>query len=943
MKKYIIIVLVLFLIVSTKDATAGDGGYITVVNSTPYNWERTLYNSDGENGHWTFPERIKAGTSVNVYVEFDYGNTFREVRYRISGAKYDDYIHIYLKTKKYGKTINVLYKLDAQNVKSDKRYDLGFEHDGIVSLIIVGDHSNFLCNSAEWAMDWMHRFLPWIGDIPLHQLVITGSHDAGMGLVGHTTLFVDDCAVRTQNHLIGKQLQYGTRYFDIRPLLRDGQYNTGHYSKVGDTHIGGDGQSIKSIIDDINNFTAGSRKELIILDVSHDLNIETDESFTHDEWDALIDQLSGINFLYDGPRYDPKNLTLNDLIKETSQVMILVDGSHLPAVFLPAGFIPSYVFDIYTDFANTNDFGTMKHDQFQKMQNHSWDNYFLLSWILTQSLWQQGNCSANIVGASSIVDLGKFANQNLPGSLFNKTSFLKYPNIILIDAIDDNNSALMAMAINYRNMLDLQSARVPPLIPDHTFYHPVAQSLPLKSTITENFPQLPYSKKELFYNYEQKDLCFQVNDNENKIQIFTGFMTSGYFSKLYNGLIDIDMDQNSDGKSYLSFCTSYKGHLTVGWHVEQKTLPHLGLATVAPTNFPYEQFNHAMYTKVDSKYLRGAYEQVENSDTLLCFVYDTQIIRARISTDLSSFYIKDTKDFSTEDYLNIYPKIRQVLSYKQDGETRLLFVVKSFIPDNNPSGFSYKNNLYIYQYLPKTNELQKIYDFGNKRDVFLIEGAIDKIFNKSENEGNTHISHRFQAFVFGNKKVPHTKSYMSYIYTFGVRPGETILMNQPLSIYFLDPPSNIFFIGEGEKNIPLNASYKYVPNANGGTDRETWLWYATNRKALTAQIFKGADMDDGVMKGSFIRRNIDDINWNIYPNPTTNGSKFVVEYEITKPSTVNLELYSIQGVLIKQMKVQQKYVGDYEFEICISGLSHGTYLLVIRINDYADSKIVYIN
>ena len=111
MKKVIIVILVLFVVASAEEVMAGDGGHLTIVNATPYDWQRTVYDSDDDNSSWKFPSLIKAGTSTNVYVEFDFfGHTTREVRYKILGVKDDD-IHIYLKTKKYGETINVLYKL----------------------------------------------------------------------------------------------------------------------------------------------------------------------------------------------------------------------------------------------------------------------------------------------------------------------------------------------------------------------------------------------------------------------------------------------------------------------------------------------------------------------------------------------------------------------------------------------------------------------------------------------------------------------------------------------------------------------------------------------------------------------------------------------------------------------------------------------------------------
>ncbi len=49
----------------------GQGGYIALVNGTPYDWTRTDQHS--YQMHWDFPERVRAGTTENVYVEWDQG------------------------------------------------------------------------------------------------------------------------------------------------------------------------------------------------------------------------------------------------------------------------------------------------------------------------------------------------------------------------------------------------------------------------------------------------------------------------------------------------------------------------------------------------------------------------------------------------------------------------------------------------------------------------------------------------------------------------------------------------------------------------------------------------------------------------------------------------------------------------------------------------------
>ena len=117
-----------------------------------------------------------------------------------------------------------------------------------------------------------------------------GSHDAGMSTLTSGTAMGTRANVITQTQSIGGQLNAGSRYFDIRPVISAGQYVTGHYGRIEQLGVvtwqGGNGQSIDSIISEINAFTA-CNQELIILRLSHDLNTDVGNegyrSFTQHE------------------------------------------------------------------------------------------------------------------------------------------------------------------------------------------------------------------------------------------------------------------------------------------------------------------------------------------------------------------------------------------------------------------------------------------------------------------------------------------------------------------------------------------------------------------------------------------------------------------------------------------------------------------------------------
>lgn len=149
----------------------------------------------------------------------------------------------------------------------------------------------------------MHQSLRTRGDRPLSQICIPGTHDAAMGGLTCAHQLLEDIVARftpTQSQSIDRQLELGSRYLDIRPEMSHRAGWTGH----NDSTFGALGQSMQSIINAVNAFTA-KHQELIILNLSH--ATQTDDNFiplNQGEWNQLLKQLSKLNNRSAGP-YSP--------------------------------------------------------------------------------------------------------------------------------------------------------------------------------------------------------------------------------------------------------------------------------------------------------------------------------------------------------------------------------------------------------------------------------------------------------------------------------------------------------------------------------------------------------------------------------------------------------------------------------------------------------------
>ncbi|MEZ4779161.1 MAG: hypothetical protein R2786_07225 [Flavobacteriaceae bacterium] len=296
---------------------------------------------------------------------------------------------------------------------------------------------------------WMQDNISSLGDKKLSEICIPGSHDSGMykRTVGGKGGI--DCNTLTQTYPIAGQLQYGARYFDIRPgIASGGFFYTGHYSETLGVWVGANGQSIADIITDINTFTESSN-ELIILNLSHAINTNDGyRDLNQDEWYNLFSTLTAINHLFISQGGDLTSYSLNQFIGGNKPAVVIIvqpKGSISLGDYANNGFyLYDESFNVINKYSDTDNFDDMKHDQIKKMEKYA-GSYFLLSWTLTQGIVEAAKCYDT--PGLSIIDLANVAAANLSDLLKHVTANVK-PNILYLDNIGNCDLVGTVMEIN---------------------------------------------------------------------------------------------------------------------------------------------------------------------------------------------------------------------------------------------------------------------------------------------------------------------------------------------------------------------------------------------------------------------------------------------------------------------------------------------------------------
>jgi hypothetical protein len=317
----------------------------------------------------------------------------------------------------------------------------------------------------------------------LKEIMMPGSHDAGMGECRDCTIKGKPGNTQTQDLKIGQQLLAGSRYFDLRPIAcatgSAVSYRTGHFGEVPALGWQGCyGQSMDSICADIVEFCNGSErsKELIILKFSHYLHSK--DGTIDGGWnDAqkiafgsyLNDKIGDVMLRYSGtPRVGM--LTYEQLMglsrsSQKPKVMVVFDDINQNVRNTGAGifryadfpydksdpsFISPYVdLCVFDDYSNTDKVDHMIDEQKKLMldpANHGGD-MFLLSWTLTlQYVWYNPVQDVKTI-VNDISDLALKADQRLTPSLESwmakgEITAATLPNVLYVDYLSSQQADL---------------------------------------------------------------------------------------------------------------------------------------------------------------------------------------------------------------------------------------------------------------------------------------------------------------------------------------------------------------------------------------------------------------------------------------------------------------------------------------------------------------------
>jgi hypothetical protein len=399
-----------------------------------------------------------------------------EVVYQLDGTDKTFEIFYHAKGGDTDATINVQMNFSTLGNDYGSKIPLTWEGDngapgGYATPFILAssdtDLSTATIISNSLPQSWMANTYDRISCLQLREFAMPGTHDSGMSEFHEGQGLAIAGNTKTQIQNIAGQLEYGARWFDIRPVSYSGNWETGHYGFTGGDWRGGNGQTFASVIEQVNAFTA-SNAELIILSLSHgvardDFHDHESEDGTHltqDDWNEIMTILLQINHRVTGedPSTDLTQLPLSHFIENGPAVIIYIednvygdDESPGPVVdvsaFVAEGIFSKEQFPVINNYANSDDIDSIMEDQLNKMvqdRTSPQSEMFLLSWTWTiQNIGDALNFEG-IIGNAQIL------NAQLPQNLWNNTNSNRYPNMITVDAYPTNmDITALAVAINY--------------------------------------------------------------------------------------------------------------------------------------------------------------------------------------------------------------------------------------------------------------------------------------------------------------------------------------------------------------------------------------------------------------------------------------------------------------------------------------------------------------
>lgn len=433
--------------------------HITLVNATPYRWRRG-YNHTHQVITWSrWPEYINPGESFqiraavgNVWIP---ANSAAEVAYHLEGTtKPMSFMVKYLSGVPHQTSIEYLEEFKTIADDKGSEHNLGWsKYPGGVGFVVSGVEDHFY--AAEAPIPWMQTMIEMIGDLPLREISMVRSHNAGMYKSTGTVGFGNKFATQTQKKRVFDQLHLGgARVLDLRTAMSGSKFYTGHGAFVLGSWNGQLGASFDEIIDDVNRFNDMYPGELIIIDMHSFETWNAKKRFRAlnvKEREAALNALKRLRHRAVVP--DDEDLTtwkLNKFVGSgTSSVIVrinsswLADGTRFPGG--TEGFVTEVNFPANGHWSNTGDSHKLVADQLAILPMARPSRaapVYNADWIITL----QGAAAA--IPIWSLPEIAGMAWRDVYHQFWDAMTDITYPNWITLDDVSHEGGKTLVMAIN---------------------------------------------------------------------------------------------------------------------------------------------------------------------------------------------------------------------------------------------------------------------------------------------------------------------------------------------------------------------------------------------------------------------------------------------------------------------------------------------------------------
>lgn len=301
------------------------------------------------------------------------------------------------------------------NNDKTKAVKLQLENTGAVCLYDVNDKVVYVINSQRW-MSALNDSLT------LNDICMPGSHDAGMYC---TTQDWAPGLALTQSMNFRQQLDFGIRYFDLRPQYWSKNHGDDRFYAY---HGLATGPLIINILDDVRSFFEhpNANNESVIISISQFKDFTKEVKI--DFFNLIIKHLD--KFIY--KLSTNKNLGSLKLSEIRGKIIFLLDVPQNEFIELSSGnnianFFTEGLSSIFDKYSETKYYETMYKRQEEHFKTFNENKLFLLNWTLTADDGTWGTFKVITQSYTSVKTYAKEINPHLLNKGDARNAFFK-PN-----------------------------------------------------------------------------------------------------------------------------------------------------------------------------------------------------------------------------------------------------------------------------------------------------------------------------------------------------------------------------------------------------------------------------------------------------------------------------------------------------------------------------------